>query len=106
MNAASTPLLMRTPFGIGWYSPNGKTGVEAPDAEAVCVLARYYKHSISSRYLRYALVVDMITKDEFEAIYRADGQSATQRDARLILALADRLGVPHSDTELPPQEER
>jgi hypothetical protein len=104
MNAASTPLLMRTPFGIGWYSPDGKTGVEAPDAEAVCVVARYYGRHVGFRELDDAEATGLISYLERDAIMSLDCAVGSDADARLILALADRLGVPHSDTELPPQE--
>jgi hypothetical protein len=68
------------------------------------VLARYYDRSVESGDLYLAEARGLISYLEREAIMSLDCAVGSDADARLILALADRLGVPHSDTELPPQE--
>jgi hypothetical protein len=72
---------------------------------AVCVVARYYGRHVGFSELDDAEATGLITDEELAAIRRIDCGVGTDADARLILALADRLGVPPSDTELPPRND-
>jgi hypothetical protein len=96
------PLLEANPRGEWqWYDPHHERSLNPSE---ICVLARYYGHSVDSTLWDNAEATGLITDEELVAILRIDWGLGTDADASLILALADRLGVPHSDTELPPQE--
>src|SRR5580658_10360961 len=88
---------------IYWtWAPNAHGRV---NPSVACVLARYYDRSVESGDLYLAAASGLISYLEREAIMRLDGTVGIDADASLILALADRLGVPHSDTELPPRND-